>query len=189
MLRDRLLAADWRFGIEETRAETMVRIALFREFMRRSAPLAAAAAPPPRWPFFDVAARIDAEVRARDRVVAEVAAKVPQYPAASVRTTAVYALHYAALVDAGKAPDPSRDPFAPLVYMYELGGSFAPDQVGGIQIGFASFGVGRAADWLGQPAPAGLPEFPDLAGIWPISASRVTDRVATSSCDHQPRSG
>ena len=89
------------------------------------------------------------------------------HPTAAVRRTAVYALHYAALVDAGKAPDPSRDPFAPLVYMYELGGSFAPDQVGGVQIGIASFGVGKAADWLGQPAPAGLPEFPNLAGIWP----------------------
>ena len=168
LLRDRLLAADWQFGIEETRQETEARIALFREFMRRSAPFAAgAAAQPPLWPFFDVAGGIEAKVRAPDRIVAEVVRKVPQYPAAAVRRTAVYALHYAALVDAGKAPDLSRDPFAPLMYMYELGGSFASDEVGGIQIGIASFGVGKAADWLGRPAPAGLPEFPDLAGIWP----------------------
>ncbi|MBR7831818.1 hypothetical protein KDL01_01015 [Actinospica durhamensis] len=168
MLRDRLLAVDWQFGIDETREETKARIALFREFMRRSAPLAAGSgAQPAPWPFFDVAATIDAEVRAPEQAVAEVVAKVPRYPATAVRRTAVYALHYAALVDGGKAPDPSRDPFAPLVYMYELGGSFAPDHVGGIQIGVASFGVGQAADWLGQPAPAGLPAFPDLAGIRP----------------------
>jgi hypothetical protein len=168
MLRDRLLAVDWQFGIDETREETKARIALFREFMRRSAPLAVGpGAQPTPWPFFDVAGAIDAALRAPDRVVAEVMAEVPRYPATAVSRTAVYALHYAALMDAGKAPDPSRDPFAPLVYMYELGGSFAPDHVGGIQIGIASFGVGKAADWLGRPAPAGLPAFPDLDGSRP----------------------
>ncbi|HEU5330011.1 MAG TPA: hypothetical protein VFU78_18120 [Thermomicrobiales bacterium] len=35
-MRDRLLAVDWDFGLDETREQTRTRIALFREFLRRA---------------------------------------------------------------------------------------------------------------------------------------------------------
>ena len=193
MLRDRLLAVDWNFGIDETREETKGRIALFREFLRRSAHFASGAGtaaatavataraneptpvtvpiPPPvtvpvPWPFFDVAARIDPAPRAPEGVLAEIAGEVPRYPATAVRRTCLLALHFAALQDAGRAPDASRDPFAPLVYMYELGGAFALDHTGAIQIGIAILVFDTASAWLERPEPPGLPAFPDLDGIW-----------------------
>jgi hypothetical protein len=162
-LRDRLLAVDWNFGVDETRAETKARIALFREFLRRAAPYADAYAP---WPFFDVAARIDPAVRAPEDVLTEVDGKVPQYPATAVRNSCLFALQFAALYDAGIAPEAGRDPFAPLVYMFELGGAFGLDRSGLIQIGIATVGFDTPADWLDKPAPDGLPEFPSLEGTW-----------------------
>lgn len=166
-LRDRLLAVDWHYGVDETREETRTRIALFREYLRRSAPYAVAAAvKTTSWPFFDVAARIDPTVRAPEDVLAEVAEKVPQYPAAAVRNTCLFALHFAALRDAGEASDQRQDPFAPLVYMYELGGMFGLDRSGLIQIGIAAIGFDTPADWLQKPVPVSLPDFPDLDGAW-----------------------
>jgi hypothetical protein len=158
----------WEFGIDETREETRRRIALFREFLRRGAPFAGiqdADALPAPWPFFDVAARIDRTIRAPRRAVAEIVAHVPQYPVTAVRATCVFALHFAALVDAGRAPAPDRDPFAPLVFMYELGGMFGRDGTGAIEIGTAAFGCGARVDWLDAGLPEGLPEFPELAGV------------------------
>lgn len=167
-LRDRLLAVDWEFGLDETREQTRARIALFREFLRRAAPYAAEAATEPApWPFFDVAARVDPAIRAPQDVLTEVAGKVPQYPATAVRNSCLFALHFAALHDAGQAPDRDQDPFAPLVYMFELGGAFALDRSGLIQIGIATVGFDTAADWLDKPKPAHLPDFPDLDGSWP----------------------
>ena len=163
LLRDRLLAVDWNFGIDETREETKGRIALFREFLRRSAHYATGT-----WPFFDIAARIDPAVRAPEGVLAEIAGGVPPYPATAVRRTCLYALHFAALQDTGRAPDRSRDPFAPLVYMYELGGAFAPDHTGAIQIGIAALGFDTASAWLERSEPSGLPAFPDLDGTWRV---------------------
>jgi hypothetical protein len=174
-LRDRLLAVDWNFGVDETRAQTKARIALFREFLRRAAPYAGGAdeadgaaqsAQPAPWPFFDVAARIDATVRAPEGVLTEVAGKVPQYPATAVRNSCLFALQFAALYDAGIAPDRGQDPFAPLVYMFELGGAFGLDRSGLIQIGIATVGFDTPAHWLDQPVSDSLPAFPDLAGTW-----------------------
>lgn len=171
MLRDRLLAVDWNFGIDETREETRERIALFREYLRRSAPYTATWTPGQEpgeapWPFFDIAARIDPTLRAPETVLHEVANKVPQYPAAQVRTTCLYSLHFAALRDAGRASDRRRDPFAPLIRMYELGGTFGLDRTGGIQIGIATLGFDTPSEWLNKPEPVGLPAFPDLDGQW-----------------------
>jgi hypothetical protein len=171
-LRGRLLAVDWEFGLDESREQTRARIALFREFLRRSAPYAAEAAAEPAaqpvpWPFFDVAARVDPEIRAGEDVLAEVSGKVPQYPATAVRNSCLFALHFAALHDAGRAPDRGRDPFAPLVYMFELGGAFGLDRSGLIQIGIATVGFDTATEWLDKAAPAHLPHFPDLDGTWP----------------------
>lgn len=167
-LRDRLLAVDWNFGLDETREETRTRIALFREFLRRSAPYTATQIPESTpWPFFDVAARIDATVRAPQDVLAEIADVVPQYPAKAVRDSCLFALHFAALYDAGKAPELGQDPFAPLIYMFELGGAFGFDRSGLIQIGIATLGFDTPSQWLERPVPAGLPAFPDLEGTWP----------------------
>lgn len=168
-LRDRLLAVDWNFGVDETREETRTRIALFREFLRRSAPYADAAAPgaePAPWPFFDVAARIDPTVRAPQDVLTEIAGKVPQYPATAVRNSCLFALQFAALYDAGTAPKRRQDPFAPLVYMFELGGAFGLDRSGLIQIGIATVGFDTPTDWLDKPVPDSLPAFPNLDGTW-----------------------
>ena len=167
-LRVRLLAVDWNFGVDETREETKTRIALFREFLRRSAPYAAAQATQPvPWPFFDVAACVDSTVRAPEGVLAEITDKVPQYPATAVRNSCLFALHFAALYDTGGAPGRERDPFAPLVYMFELGGAFGLDRSGLIQIGIATLGFDTHTAWLDKPAPANLPDFPNLDGNWP----------------------
>lgn len=167
-LRDRLLVVDWSFGVDETREQTRTRIALFREFLRRSAPYAdAQGVEPTPWPFFDVAARVDPTVRAPEVVLAYVVGAVPQYPATAVRNSCVFAMHFAALHDAGRVPDRMTDPFAPLVRMFELGGAFGLDRSGLIQIGIATVGVDTRADWLYKPASENLPAFPNLDGTWP----------------------
>lgn len=164
-LRERLLAIDWTFRIDETRAETQARIALFREFLRRAAPYGTLSpGDPVPWPFFDVAARVDPTVRAPEDVLADVAAKVPQFPTTAVRNSCLFALHFAALHDAGQVPNSNQDPFAPLIYMYERGGSFARDGAGMIEIGIATIGFETQTDWLTKPVPPGLPDFPDLTG-------------------------
>lgn len=167
-LRDRLLAVDWEFGIDDVREETEARVALFREFLRRMAPYAAMGpSGTGLWPWIDAAARVDPAVRAPESVLVEVAEKVPEYPVTAVRTSCLLAVHFAALHDAGKVPDRQADPFAPLVRMFELGGAFSRDGSGMIEIGVAAVSVETSSAWLHKPLPDKLPSFPDLDGSWP----------------------
>ena len=173
-LRARLLAVDWSVHYTDSREQAETMVALFCEYLRRAAIIAAAmpSGVPSSWPFFDVAARIGPEVRAPADVVAEVSAVVPRNRM-YVGATCLYALHFAQAHDIGLLPDSILDPFAPLVYMYEVGGPFTRGGDGMIEFGVAAVGAGTAQRRLTRPVSPKLPDFPDLAGN-PRAPAEVT---------------
>lgn len=163
-LRDRLLAVDWSVHYTDSREQAETMVALFREYLRRAAIIAAMpSAAAASWPFFDAAARIDPATRAAADVVSEVSAAVP-HNRMYVGATCLFALHFAQVHDAGNVPESVLDPFAPLVCMYEIGGPFTRGGDGMIEFGVAAVGVGTVEHWLGRPVSPKLPAFPDLAG-------------------------
>ncbi|MBC3843629.1 hypothetical protein GXW82_35700 [Streptacidiphilus sp. 4-A2] len=127
-----------------------------REFLRRSS-LWARELGADSWPFFDVAALIDPAVRAPEQAVTEVVAAIPEQQPVIARTCQ-WALHFAALADAGVALPDLPHPYAPLLHMYELGGGFLLDGTGFIEIDSGSIPMRRPDFWIDQPAKTALPE-------------------------------
>jgi hypothetical protein len=116
------------------------RVALMREYLRRSAWWAQAVNATDEWPFFDIAARIDPAVRASsylaDRLDDFIESAVH---APVVASTCRAALHWSALVTTPGTQVPNLpDPFEPLLAMYERGGSFTATANGFIDVGSAS---------------------------------------------------
>ncbi|MFI6847133.1 hypothetical protein OG535_20295 [Kitasatospora sp. NBC_00085] len=125
-------------------------MSLMREFLRRSA-LWAQQLGSDAWPFFDVAALIDPSVRADSDVVERISRSCVQQQSA-VQRSCEWALHFAALEEAGRVPFQLPNPFEPLVSLFENGGGFALDGTGMIDIDAdASMSKGKLDDWL-RPA-------------------------------------
>ncbi|MER7107812.1 hypothetical protein [Streptomyces sp. NPDC000229] len=102
------------------------RAALLREFLRRSALWAQALDATDEWPFFDIAASVDPSVRAPSDLVAELDEySADHVPGLRARKLCQFALHWAALEDAGvESARRHANPFEPLLLLFERGGAF-----------------------------------------------------------------
>ncbi|MFJ9946057.1 hypothetical protein [Streptomyces erythrochromogenes] len=131
-LAARLERADWIGSFDRTRS----RVALMREFLRRSA-LWAEATGSTEWPFFDVAGRIDPSARIDDEVVKGIAERIGlQQPV--VLDAVTWALNFAILSDVRSELPALPAPFEPLVLMFERGGTFSLDGSGHIEVDMAA---------------------------------------------------
>ncbi|MGX1896378.1 hypothetical protein ACWIHQ_23280 [Streptomyces anulatus] len=96
-----------------------------REYLRRAALWARAYQAEQLWPFFDIAAHIDANITTPLDVTEDLEQLLKDLAPASLRTTCRGAVRWAALRDAH--PDLLEnlpDPYEPLLRMYERGGGF-----------------------------------------------------------------
>lgn len=143
-LTARILAIDWSGGDDRTRS----RVALMKEYLRRSAWWCTELGSED-WPFCDIAALVDPAVRADADSVRRVEAALarPEVPSV-VRSSCVWALHFAALRDAGVVLPGLPDPFEPLILFYERGGAFGRDGTGFIDVDLAGVPVKTRQDHL-----------------------------------------
>ncbi|WP_030669620.1 hypothetical protein [Streptomyces rimosus] len=144
-LAERLEQVDWVGSFDRTRS----RVALMREFMRRSA-LWALETRCDEWPFFDIAGHIDPAARIDTDIVSVIGGKTGlQQPV--IVDTIEWALNFAVLSDirADLANLPS--PFEPLVQMYERGGTFNLDASGHIEVDTAAIPKGSIEQALERP--------------------------------------
>ncbi|MFJ2219398.1 hypothetical protein ACIOFY_05055 [Streptomyces anulatus] len=121
---NRLRAIDWA---DDTAAfeHTHSRALLMREYLRRAALWARAYEAEQSWPFFDIAAHIDADITTPLDITEDLEQLLKDLTPASLRTTCRGAVRWAALRDAH--PDLLEnlpDPYEPLLRMYERGGGF-----------------------------------------------------------------
>lgn len=141
---ERIKALTWAYREEETG----LRVRLMAEFLRRSA-LWAKAFAAPTWPFPDLAAAVDPDVRAPEEVLRQVLATVPEFRPV-VRTVLTNALHFAALQDAKTdlpdLPD-LPDPYAPLLALLERGEEFGVDGIGRIEVDMRGLPRNNAEFW------------------------------------------
>jgi hypothetical protein len=103
-------------------AHTRARVALMREFLRRSALWSEALGVPAKWPLFDVAGEADPSAP-QPEVPADLVAR-PLAP--DVRATLPWMLRWAAHPPGSIAGLP--DPYEPLLLFYERGGGFTIEQ-------------------------------------------------------------
>ncbi|MFJ3832671.1 hypothetical protein ACIPWI_32660 [Streptomyces sp. NPDC090046] len=158
-LAARLERADWVGSFDRTRS----RVALMREFLRRSA-LWAGATGSTEWPFFDIAGRIDPSVRIDDESVKGVAERIGlQQPV--VLNTVTWALNFAVLSDTAPVLPDLPSPFEPLVLMFERGGGFGLDGSGHIEVDMAAIARGTV-EQARERAPLDL----DGAGLDALDA-------------------
>jgi hypothetical protein len=145
---ERVRNFTWTYREEETE----LRSRLMAEFLRRSA-LWAKAFGAPMWPFPDLAAAVDPEVRAPEEVLKPVLATVPEFRPV-VRTVLTNALHFAALQDAKTALPDLPDPYAPLLALLERGEGFGVDGIGRIEVDMQGLPRKNAGFWA-EREPAG----------------------------------
>jgi hypothetical protein len=102
------------------------RAALMREYLRRSACWAQVYDAGDFWPFFDIAERVDATIRADADVLGELEDYLSDNVGRpSIGKTCRGAVHWAALRSETTAELPDLDdPYEPLLLMYERGGGF-----------------------------------------------------------------
>ncbi|MDJ1643101.1 hypothetical protein [Streptomyces pakalii] len=143
-LAKRLETVEWSGDFSRTRS----RVALMREFMRRSA-IWARQTNSSVWPFYDVASHFASMDDIGEEIPAPLIKSVEmQHPI--VRDTVRWSLNFAALRD-GKIPLPDLpEPFAPLVLMYERGGAFQLDGTGHIEIDAAAIPKGTVEQALNR---------------------------------------
>ncbi|MFI0351419.1 hypothetical protein [Actinomadura sp. 9N407] len=137
-LADRLMAIDWSVEWPDGPDRTRSRLALMREFFRRSdwwAHHAGAA----RVPFFDVAGRLGTGVAADPDLVRRVQQKMDLSSLQPAARMCKAALDFAALKEQDVELPRLPDPYEPLVYFFERGGAFYRDCSGAfIEIGGAA---------------------------------------------------
>ncbi len=122
---DRLTAINWTDYATGDKHEAS-RTLLMREFLRRTALWVNFLGGTERWPFFDVAERIDPSVRADPGLIKRLKdfteENIPEFIARRMCRAAV---HWAELQDCTQARLPDLpDPYEPLVVLYERGGVF-----------------------------------------------------------------
>ncbi|MES0834648.1 hypothetical protein [Nocardiopsis tropica] len=115
------------------------------------------------WPFFDIAHLVDPGVRASEDVVAGATAALPDFATFYVRRTVEWALHFAALTDAGTPLPDLPDPFAPLLRVYERGDGVNYTPAGFIEVDGLSVPRGKADRYSGIRPLEGLDEESLLA--------------------------
>lgn len=135
---ERLLAVRW--DGKEAYEHPRSRSALTYEFLRRSAQWAKAVGGEGKWPFFDIAAEVESDVRADPALVDRLVAGLGDYIGfPPMRTVTEGALHWAALGDLPSRRFPELDdPFEPLLLLFERGGGFTTGN-GSIELGSGSF--------------------------------------------------
>jgi hypothetical protein len=118
---ERLSAIDW----ERRGDKTWSKAALLKEYFRRAARWAAAYGCDTPVPFYDIAACVDASVRADENAVDDVLEMVVA-GGRNVARAGPFMLHWAALrANPGiELPGALEDPFEPLILLFERGGGF-----------------------------------------------------------------
>lgn len=121
----RLTAINWT-DYEAGDRHAVSRTLLMREFLRRAALWVEHLGGSDRWPFLDIAERIDPSVRADEKIIEQLeefmSDHVPEYNARRVCRAAV---HWATLRESTHLELPDLDdPYEPLIMLYERGGVF-----------------------------------------------------------------
>lgn len=138
---ERVTTFNWVYREEETE----LRARLMAEFLRRSA-LWAKAFAAPTWPFPDLAAAVDPDVRVAEDVLAQALERVPEH-ASVVRTALANALHFAALQDARADLPDLPDPYEPLLDLLGRGEEFGVSGTGRIEVDLQSLPRRNAEFW------------------------------------------
>lgn len=138
----RLETVEWSGDFSRTRS----RVALMREFMRRSA-IWACQTNSHAWPFYDVASHFASLDDVGEGAPVSLMESVQmQHPV--VRDTVRWSLKFAALRDSKILLPDLPEPFTPLVLMYERGGAFQLDGTGHIEIDAAAIQKGTVEQAL-----------------------------------------
>jgi hypothetical protein len=153
---DRLTAIDWAdYATGDKNAAS--RTLLMREFLRRAALWVDHLGGSERWPFFDIAERVDSSVRADpgllERLDEFTNANVPEFIARRMCRAAV---HWAELRESTEVTLPDLpDPYEPLIVLYERGGVFF------VENGVADFEMRRVPlrTWQANLAPEPVVEI------------------------------
>lgn len=122
----RLLKVNWRdeFAFDHRGS----RLRLMGEFLRRSAWWAQKFGAPGAWPFYDIADFVVPGVSVPGQLSARLEELIRTrvgWPGVAVTCRA--AVHWAAVLDAGKLPDGGENPFEPLLLFFERGGGFTTE--------------------------------------------------------------
>ncbi|MFB4313097.1 hypothetical protein [Actinomadura sp. 21ATH] len=140
-LAGRLTAVDWSDEWPDGPDRVRSRVALFKEFCRRSAWWFDHFGRPAGGPFLDVAALVGGDVRADPGTVERVREALPPHLRGSqvAGKMIVAALDFAALQEDGAELPDLPGPYDPLLYLFERGGAFYQDCSGVfIELGGAS---------------------------------------------------
>lgn len=149
-MADRLSAVNW----ERHGHRCWSKAALLKEYFRRAARWADAYRCDTPVPFFDIAACADPTVRADQRVIDELLAKVDG--GWDVDHTIPYVLHWAALGGSGFAlPAGLDDPFEPMVLLFERDGGFHTEN-GEVDLEYLSVSMRRWRARADDPPMAGF---------------------------------
>jgi hypothetical protein len=139
---DRLTAIDWADYAAGDKNAAASRTLLLREFLRRAALWVEYLSGSERWPFFDIAERVDSSVRADPGLLKRLDeftnGKVPEFIARRMCRAAV---HWTELRESIEVTLPDLpNPYEPLVVLYERGGVFF------VENGVADFELRRVRD-------------------------------------------
>lgn len=141
-LAARLAAIQW--DDRSTAGKSQVR--LLQEYLRRCG-LWARELGAAQMAFCDIALRVRPDVRAPASVIDEVKLSFGLYGSYYMTRTVEYALHFAAVEDAGGPMPDLPEPFFPLLRLYERGGFVTRDGTGMIDLIGASVPRGDARRW------------------------------------------
>ncbi|MFI0481582.1 TY-Chap domain-containing protein [Actinomadura sp. 9N215] len=157
-LVERLLQINWTERADQRVSQAL----LMEEYLRRSALWAKEYSG--GWLFSDVAAMVDPAVRASPEALQRIESGLPIWVNSITRRTIEYALHFAALSDAGAPLPDLPNPFEPLMLLFERGNIFSRDGAGFIDVDFLGIRRGRLSDHLkDEPrAPETLAELDEL---------------------------
>jgi hypothetical protein len=128
---------QWSNSSTERRSQAR----LVQEYLRRSALWTLELRTGP-WPFYDIADRINPDIRAPEPLVDEVIESMSGAGNYFVLHTVKWSLHFAALKDHGLDTTKIPDPFTPLLLMYARGGMVNRDSTGFIEVDGVSFRLG-----------------------------------------------
>ncbi len=120
---ERLMAIEWSTGFTFRRSHWF----LMKEHLRRMALWAKALERERKWPFFDLAAEINPDIRANPDLIRELKRSIPIYPA-SMWKTIEWFLQWAELSGRQNIPFDLPAPYEPLIVMYERGGTMKREQ-------------------------------------------------------------
>lgn len=146
----RILAIEWS-DHELAERKDLARLQLTREFLRRSANVAAEVGRPAKWPFFDIAGSANPVVDVEAGLWATLEEHLEERVAFPVVAACRYALRWATLRDSGSTQLTTLpDPFEPLLLVWERGGAFVVDDAR--QIPF-DHGILRVKPWREHVSP------------------------------------